>query len=34
MILNLSQFYTNSIHGMANTYGIEAARSILIKAND
>jgi DNA-directed RNA polymerase I subunit RPA1 len=30
-ILNLSQLYCNSIHDMANAYGIEAARSILIK---
>ncbi|XP_062517493.1 DNA-directed RNA polymerase I subunit RPA1-like isoform X2 [Corticium candelabrum] len=30
-ILNLSKFYTNSVHSMASNYGIEAARSILIK---
>ena len=30
-ILNLSQVYTNNIHAMANTYGIEAAYKAIIK---
>ncbi|XP_070563725.1 DNA-directed RNA polymerase I subunit RPA1-like [Ptychodera flava] len=30
-ILNLRRLYSNDIHAMANTYGIEAARRVLIK---
>ena len=30
-VLDLSKIYTNDIHAMANTYGIEAAASVIVK---
>lgn len=30
-VLDLNQLYTNDIHAMANHYGIEAARTVIIK---
>lgn len=32
-ILDLSKVYTNNIHAMANTYGVEAACKAIIKAS-
>ena len=32
-ILDLNNLYTNDIHAMADSYGIEAACRVLIKVN-
>ena len=32
-VLDLEKVYTNDIHAMANTYGIEAACKAIIKAS-
>lgn len=32
-ILDLNNLYSNDIHAMAATYGIEAARSVLLKVS-
>jgi hypothetical protein len=30
-LLNLNQLYSNDIHQIADTYGIEAARRVIVK---
>ena len=32
-ILRLNELYTNNIHAMAKTYGIEAACRVIVKVN-
>lgn len=33
-VLDLNRLYTNQIHGMAQTYGIEAAARVIVKVSD
>ena len=33
-ILNLNRLYTNDIHAVAHTYGIEAATRVIVKVNN
>lgn len=32
-LLDLNRLYTNHIHAMAKTYGIEAAAKVIVKVN-
>lgn len=33
-VLDLNRLYSNDIHAIANTYGIEAAARVIVQVND